>query len=119
MSATVPRDRDLHTDPEPALRLRRSSGTQKGDIPMNTYRLAAVLFISALTLFAPTEGRSMSAFADDAFWHDVPGAEAIDPGFRRDAPAEVSDPGFTWEIPRDGDDRGGSDAETRLPLQIV
>jgi len=86
---------------------------------MNACRLAAALLISALTLSGSTSGLSMSAFADDAFWRDVPGAEEVDPSFGREAPAEVSDPGFTWEVPGDGDDGDVSDAETQLPLQLV
>jgi hypothetical protein len=86
---------------------------------MNACRLVAVLLISALTLFAPLEGLSMSAFADDGFWHDLPGAEEIDPGFARDAPAEVSDPGFTWKVPGVVHDGDVSDAKTQLELQIV
>jgi hypothetical protein len=35
--------------------------------PMNACGFAAVLLISALTLSGPTEGLSMSAFADEAF----------------------------------------------------
>ena len=86
---------------------------------MKACRLAAVLLISALTLSGSTAGLSMSAFADAAFWRDVPGAEEIDPSFAREAPAEVSDPGFTWEVPGDVHDGDRSDAETQLQLQIV